>query len=92
MDADISLFPNFFRQLPPHPNVLQLFGICLTPLSIITRYYSNGSLLKYLHSNQPLNSSMLYKILSGIAAGMLHLHKEKIVHRDLAARNILVRK
>lgn len=29
--------------------------------------------------------------LSGIAKGMYHLHKNKIVHRDLAARNILVR-
>ena len=30
------------------------------------------------------------KIIKGIAAGMEHLHKEKIVHRDLSARNILL--
>jgi serine/threonine protein kinase len=30
------------------------------------------------------------RLLQGIAAGMLHLHKHNIVHRDLAARNILL--
>jgi len=29
-------------------------------------------------------------IAKGIAAGMLHLHREGIVHRDLATRNILL--
>jgi serine/threonine protein kinase len=30
------------------------------------------------------------RLIQGIAAGMLHLHKHNIVHRDLAARNILL--
>jgi serine/threonine protein kinase len=28
------------------------------------------------------------RLIRGIAAGMLHLHKHNIIHRDLAARNI----
>jgi serine/threonine protein kinase len=30
------------------------------------------------------------KWIKGIAAGMLHIHEEKLVHRDLAARNVLL--
>jgi serine/threonine protein kinase len=30
------------------------------------------------------------RLIRGIAAGMLHLHKHNIIHRDLAARNILL--
>jgi serine/threonine protein kinase len=30
------------------------------------------------------------RLIRGIAAGMLHLHKHNIVHRDFAARNILL--
>jgi serine/threonine protein kinase len=32
----------------------------------------------------------MLRLVRGIAAGMLHLHKHNIVHRDLAARNILL--
>jgi serine/threonine protein kinase len=37
-----------------------------------------------------LSDEYKIRLVRGIAAGMLHLHKHNIVHRDLAARNILL--
>jgi serine/threonine protein kinase len=41
-------------------------------------------------SNEKLSEEHKIRLIRGIAAGMLHLHKHNIVHRDLAARNILL--
>lgn len=59
-----------------------------------------GSLSDLLYSNEPIPRATLILILKGVAAGMMHLHKEGIVHRceggflnlhrDLAARNVLL--
>jgi len=79
--------------LPPHPNVVQMFGISLDgpqPV-IILEYCAGGSLDKLLFdSNVKQSEEYKMKLVRGIAAGMLHLHKHNIVHRDLAARNILL--
>jgi serine/threonine protein kinase len=50
-----------------------------------------GSLDKLLYdSNVKLSEEDKFRLIQGIASGMLHLHKHNIVHRDLAARNILL--
>jgi serine/threonine protein kinase len=50
-----------------------------------------GSLDKLLFdSNVKLSEEHKIRLVRGIVAGMLHLHKHNIVHRDLAARNILL--
>jgi STE20-like kinase len=55
-------------------------------------YCPGGSLdLLLFDPTQPLTAEYQFRLILGIARGMLHLHKNNIVHRDLAARNILVR-
>jgi len=76
--------------LRPHDNVVQLLAVCSNPLAVVMKYYSNGSLLSYLHKSKQLYRMEFFTILKGIAAGMNHLHREKIIHRDLACRNILL--
>jgi len=80
-------------ELPPHPNVVQMFGISLDgpqPI-IILEYCGGGSLDRVLYdSNEKLSEEFKMRMVRGIALGMLHLHKYNIVHRDLAARNILL--
>jgi len=77
--------------LRPHKNVVQLLGMCTNPLCLITEYYPNGSLLNYLLClEKPMSNQQVLKILKGIAAGMVHLHRESTIHRDLAGRNILL--
>jgi len=78
------------RYTTPHNNVVGFIGICGKPLAIVTEYLSGGSLKNYLNSSKPLNKEMQLQIIRNIAAGMLHLGKERIVHKDLAARNVLL--
>ena len=65
-------------------------GICESPLSVVTEFLEGGSLLEFIRKNKEMDLNLKYKIILGIARGMLHLHLENIIHRDLAARNVLL--
>jgi len=84
--AEIELM----KAIRPHANVLQLIGICQSPLCIVTEFMPFGSLHAFLRSDAQMDKHLIHKIVHGIARGMLHLHLENVVHRDLAARNILL--
>jgi len=80
-------------ELPPHPNVVQVFGVSLDgPQPVIVMEYCAGGSLDTLlfDSNLKLSDEQKIRFVRGIALGMLHLHEHNIVHRDLAARNILL--
>jgi len=78
-------------RLRPHVSVVQFLGITSSPqLCIVTEFLEQGSLFQYVFSDSKIDSNILMSIVKGIAAGMLHLHREGIVHRDLATRNILL--
>jgi predicted Ser/Thr protein kinase len=78
-------------KLPPHPNVVQVYGVCLDNTSpvIVMEYCENGSLDNIIYK-QNLDRKKIFDIIKQIANGMLHIHKHDIVHCDLAARNILL--
>ncbi|KAL6064786.1 receptor protein-tyrosine kinase [Balamuthia mandrillaris] len=83
------------QNLRPHPNVVLLYGVCMgsqTPLCIVTELLPRGSLSDYLHSDegQQLSPLDMLRIAKGVAAGMMHLHAERLLHCDLAARNVLL--
>ncbi|PRP88848.1 serine/threonine protein kinase [Planoprotostelium fungivorum] len=82
------------QNLRPHPNVVLFMGVCVPPqpFCIVTEFCDRGSLLNYLRSSQNIPVEEQFRLISGIALGMLHLHSERIVHRDLAARNVLLSK
>jgi len=84
--AEASLMCN----LRPHDNVVQLLAVCKEPPAVVMKFYANGSLLQYIYNTKRLTKIDFFTILKGIAAGMNHLHREKIVHRDLACRNVLI--
>jgi len=80
------------KNLRPHVNVVQFLGITSSPhpLCIVTEFMEHGSLYSFIHSENKVDTNLLVNLIKGIAAGMLHLHKEGIVHRDLACRNVLL--
>ncbi|XP_064957329.1 cysteine-rich receptor-like protein kinase 6 [Musa acuminata AAA Group] len=80
-----------------HRNLVKLLGVCLEEETMIVyEYVPNSSLDRFLFDavrGKQLTWGIRYKIICGIARGMLYLHEEsqlKIIHRDLKASNILL--
>ncbi|XP_015874029.3 L-type lectin-domain containing receptor kinase SIT2-like [Ziziphus jujuba] len=80
-----------------HRNLVQLLGYCRRKgeLLLVYDYMPNGSLDKFLFSNEKpnLNWSERFRILRGVASALLYLHEEwdqVILHRDIKASNVLL--
>jgi serine/threonine protein kinase len=80
-----------------HRNLVQLLGYCRRrgELLLVYDYMPNGSLDKFLYSNEKpnLNWFQRFQILRGVASGLLYLHEEweqVVLHRDVKSSNVLL--
>jgi tRNA A-37 threonylcarbamoyl transferase component Bud32 len=77
-----------------NPNLLQLRGIILQPLSLVTDYMNGGSLFDYLRKPEnPLFWPLKVRLAIDVARAMAALHgaHPAILHRDLKSPNVLLR-
>uniref|UniRef100_A0A6N2NAZ6 Protein kinase domain-containing protein n=1 Tax=Salix viminalis TaxID=40686 RepID=A0A6N2NAZ6_SALVM len=81
-----------------HRNLVRLLGFCLQGIErlLVYEFVPNASLDHFIFDptkRVQLNWERRYKIIGGIARGLLYLHEDsrlRIIHRDLKASNILL--
>ncbi|KAL8526880.1 hypothetical protein ACS0TY_015937 [Phlomoides rotata] len=80
-----------------HRNLVQLQGWCRrgSDLLLVYDYMPNGSLDKLLFDEPKsvLNWEQRFKIIKGVASGLLYLHEgyeQIVIHRDVKASNVLL--
>jgi serine/threonine protein kinase len=81
-----------------HVNVMRIIGFAVegSKRALVLEFMPNGSLEKYLFSNQgsiPLSNNKMYEISLGVARGIEYLHQGcdmQILHFDIKPHNILL--
>lgn len=75
--------------IPPHLNILPMFGFCGDRLALIMPWAKNGTLEKYLEENPEAKRLLL---LQQVASALAHMHSltEPMVHGDIHMGNVLV--
>ncbi|KAI3470646.1 hypothetical protein Pfo_027309 [Paulownia fortunei] len=81
-----------------HRNLVRLLGFCLKEIErlLIYEFVQNASLDYFMFDpirRQQMDRDIRYKIIGGIAKGLLYLHEDsrlRIIHRDLKTSNILL--
>lgn len=84
------------QDIPPHDNVVFLFGVTETPFCMVSQLVEDAcelqdhvaSLCKHLQPQAQLQHTL--RMLLDACSGLTHLHEHRVLHCDIAPRNVLV--
>ncbi len=95
--AEVALFADFQREVSlmaqlHHPNLVQMYGVMLSPLRMVLEYCGEGDLLGALRKGKVNDAALKLRIAIDIAKGMSFLHtlSPPLAHRDLRSPNVLL--
>eukprot|EP00656_Telonema_subtile_P005758 TRINITY_DN12635_c0_g1_i1.p1 TRINITY_DN12635_c0_g1~~TRINITY_DN12635_c0_g1_i1.p1 ORF type:complete len:465 (-),score=94.24 TRINITY_DN12635_c0_g1_i1:127-1521(-) len=94
--SDLIEEARLMQDIPPHPNVVFLFGVTELPMCLVSQLIEDAcelqdhiaNIAKMLSSEDLLQSTL--RLLLDACIGLAHLHEHGIVHCDIAPRNVLV--
>ncbi|KAI3660968.1 hypothetical protein MP638_004744 [Amoeboaphelidium occidentale] len=75
--------------LSTFPHFCKIIGYTENPLSMILKFYSNGSLYEWLRQNQDVTQFSL-KLLKELAEALNTMHSHYLAHCDIKPQNILM--
>jgi tRNA A-37 threonylcarbamoyl transferase component Bud32 len=75
--------------LSSFPHFCQIIGYTENPLSIVMKYYPDGSLFQWLRKNN-YGTVLMARALKQIASAVQTMHSHYLAHCDLKTQNILV--
>eukprot|EP01128_Nolandella_sp_AFSM9_P000299 TRINITY_DN10467_c0_g1_i1.p1 TRINITY_DN10467_c0_g1~~TRINITY_DN10467_c0_g1_i1.p1 ORF type:complete len:1225 (+),score=245.26 TRINITY_DN10467_c0_g1_i1:162-3677(+) len=100
LDLDNQLYQEFMHEVTlmsglSHPNIVDLLGIIITPLTMVMGLCDEGSLDTLLyHGDDSIDLTLYYrfKVARDVSAGMQYLHELKppLAHRDLRSPNVFL--
>ncbi len=75
-----------------HPNIVKVFDFDQTPEHVfMTMEYMHGTPLdKYIERTGALPFEQAWPIIQGMAAGLDHIHQNRLVHADFKPTNVFV--
>ena len=74
-----------------HPNVVKLYGSCLSPTPMVLMAYApHGTLQDAVDDLRFQTNEDVVRLLAGIARGMEAVHAHNIIHLDLKPENVLI--
>lgn len=82
IESGIHQFLSEFKALKilKHKNIIQCFGICLSPIAIIIECAPLLDLKHLLTKNSPIDTTIKHNICFDIATGMNYIHQNRIIH------------
>ncbi len=95
LDVQLRRHPDVCGQIGHHPNVAENITATFVEnggLWWVLDRFEEGTTLAERLVEGPLEGTSLKTVMTGIAAGLDALHREKIVRRELAPRFVLLRK
>jgi serine/threonine protein kinase len=75
--------------LSSFPHFCKIIGYTEKPLSMVLKYYPEGSLFDWFHKNAS-DKTVRIKILKEIAKALSTMHSHYLAHCDLKSQNVLI--
>ena len=87
---DFTMELTTLRELPPHPNVIELLDVVRVSSSLALVFPLASATLEQWCADRALEPEEIASLFRQLGCGLFHVHANSILHADLKPSNILV--